>query len=116
MNRLLVAVLAVFMLILPGAASADWVCDGDTMRADLFAGAVDPTGLSGGIPNTSDGTLPGDGVLLHWRELTLQLPRTNNAGVPSYTDGRWWWRVVDQDHPEFFERRGQVITHSCDPV
>jgi len=115
-NRLLVAVLAVFLLIMPGAATADWVCDGDTMRADLIAGAVDPTGLSGGIPNTSDGTLPGDGVLLHWRELTLQLPRTNNAGVPSYTDGRWWWRVVDQDHPEFLERRGQVITHSCDPV
>ena len=116
MNLLLAAILTVFLLVLPAAASADWICDGDTMSVDLIPGAVDPTGISGGIPNTSDGTLPGDGVLLSWRGLVLQLPRTNNAGVPSYTDGRWWWQVVDQDHPEFLERRGTVITHPCDPV
>ena len=64
-----------------------------TLSSLEVGGCCDPTGLPGGIPNTSAGTLPGDGVLIHWRKLTLQLPRTNNAGAPSYTDGRWWWRV-----------------------
>ena len=95
---------------------ADWLCDGDLLHAEAVAGAVDISGLPQGIPNSSAGTLPGDGVLIHWRDLHLQLPRTNNAGAPSYTDGRWWWRVEDPDHPEFLERRGSVLTHSCEPA
>jgi len=55
-------------------------------------------------------------VLLTWRDITLQLPRTNNAGTPSYTDGRWWWREDDPEQPEFFERRGSIIRHSCEPL
>ena len=55
-------------------------------------------------------------MLLSWRDVTLQLPRTNNAGVPSYTDGRWWWREEDPEHPEFLERRGQIIRHDCVPA
>ena len=58
----------------------------------------------------------GDGVLLRWRDVELQLPRTNNAGAPSYTDGRWWWRVVDESAPEFWERRGTVIRHHCELI
>ena len=100
----------------PNVANADWTCDGETLKADLIAGAVDPTGLKQGIPNTLAGTLPGDGVLIRWKQLELQLPRTNNAGAPSYTDGRWWWRVEDLEHPEFLERRGSVITHRCEPL
>ena len=67
----------------------------------ITRGAVDVSGLTGGIPNSLEGTVPGDGVLVRWRDLELQLPRTNNAGAPSYTDGRWWWRVVDASAPEF---------------
>ena len=48
------------------------------------------------------------------RGVSLQLPRTNNAGTPSYTDGRWWWQALDPDRPEFSQRRGEVEHYSCE--
>ena len=116
MKRLFSVLLVLLFCGWPNAANADWICDGEPLKAVRTAGAVDPTGLKQGIPNTLAGTLPGDGVLIRWKQLELQLPRTNNAGVPSYTDGRWWWRVEDSQHPEFLERRGSVITHLCEPL
>ena len=116
--RSLLAVAFVFLIILVGAttASAAWRCEGDLLTVERISGAVDPRGLVQELPNKLDGTLPGDGILLHWRELTLQLPRTNNAGKPSYTDGKWWWREEDSQHPEFFERRGEILRYVCDPA
>jgi hypothetical protein len=85
-------------------------CDGDPLEVQAFDGPVD----ADAIPNRSAGTSPGAFVVLQWRGLSLQLPRTNNAGVPSYTDGRWWWSPVDPDHPEFRQRRGSVQSFSCE--
>ena len=105
-----------WLLVVPQPSWADWMCEGDRLSVEITQGAVDLTGLKQGIPNTSEGTLPGDGVVLRWRDLELQLPRTNNAGSPSYTDGRWWWRVVDASAPEFWERRGSVIRYQCELI
>ena len=103
-----------WLWVSPLPASAAWICDGDSLSIEITRGAVDVTGLTDGIPNSLEGTVPGDGVLVRWRDLELQLPRSNNAGAPSYTDGRWWWRVVDASAPEFWERRGTVIRHQCE--
>ena len=110
------ALLLLCLFVAPQPSRADWICDGDRLSVEITRGALDLTGLAEGIPNTLEGTLPGDGVLLRWRDVELQLPRTNNAGAPSYTDGRWWWRVVDQSAPEFWERRGTVIRHQCELI
>ncbi|BEV36852.1 hypothetical protein [Synechococcus sp. M16CYN] len=101
------------LLINISPAVASWICDGEELTAERFSGAVDVTGIAGGIPNSSDGTLPGDGILISWRGMTLQLPRTNNKGIPSYTDGRWWWREKDLSAPEFKERKGRIVTYEC---
>lgn len=85
-------------------------CDGDPLELRAFDGPVDAAAL----PNRSAGTSPGAFVVLQWRGLSLQLPRTNNVGVPSYTDGRWWWSSVDPDHPTFRQRRGTVQSFSCE--
>jgi len=86
-----------------------YLCDGDPLLVEVFAGAVDAPG----IPNTAAGTPPGAYVVLQWRGLTLQLPRTNNAGAPSYTDGRWWWQTDDPAQPTFKQRRSGIETYSC---
>jgi len=86
-----------------------YVCEGEPLRATVYAGAVDAVD----IPNTVAGTVPGAYALLQWRDLSLQLPRTNNAGAPSYTDGRWWWSPEDPERPEFKQRRASVTTYSC---
>lgn len=112
----LALLLLCWLLVVPQPSWADWICDGDQISVEITRGAVDATGLTEDIPNTLEGTLPGDGVLVRWRDLVLQLPRTNNAGSPSYTDGRWWWRVEDVSAPEFFERRGTVIRHECELI
>ncbi len=98
----------------PAAAGAElgYLCDGDPLVATVRNGAVDAEG----IPNTSQGTVPGAFVTLRWRDLHLQLPRTNNAGPPSYTDGRWWWSLEDPDHPRFLLRRGAVRQIPCQPA
>jgi hypothetical protein len=70
-------------------------CDGDPLSAERVPGAVDATA----IPNTLAGTVPGAYLVLHWRGVQLQLPRTNNAGAPSYSDGKWAWSEEDPDHP-----------------
>jgi predicted NAD/FAD-dependent oxidoreductase len=94
------------------AGTASYRCDGDLLLATRDNGAVDAPG----IPNTVAGTVPGATVLLEWRGLRLQLPRTNNAGPPSYTDGIWWWSLEDPAQPRFLHRRGAIESFSCRAV
>ncbi len=99
-------------------ASVVFRCDGVPLTATLHGGAVDdPT-----IPNRSGGTLPGAFVQLQWQRdgesIALQLPRTNNAGAPSFTDGKWWWSLEDPAHPRFRLRRGGggIEDFACEPA
>jgi hypothetical protein len=113
-TRLLSLVLVLLMLVSAPAAWAApvperYLCDGDGLEATLHNGAVDASE----IPNSEAGTVPGAFIVVQWRGLSLQLPRTNNAGIPSYTDGRWWWQAVDPDRPIFKEYRGSVKTYAC---
>ncbi len=105
-----IAILVILLLTLAGSALADtdpepvaYRCDGARLTALLVSGAVDdPT-----IPDPSRGPVPVGGfVVLHWRDLSLQLPRTNNAGPASFTDGKWWWSLEDPAHPRFRLRQG----------
>ncbi len=116
MIRLLSLVVALLMLLAAPAAWAAavperYLCDGDRLEAIFHNGAVDASE----IPNSEGGTVPGAFIVLRWRGLSLQLPRSNNAGVPSYTDGRWWWQALDPDHPEFAQLRGDVQQYRCEP-
>lgn len=89
-----------------GPPALAYRCAGLPLTATLHGGAVDDPS----IPNRSGGTLPGAFVQLQWQQagepIALQLPRTNNAGPPSFTDGKWWWSIEDPDHPRFRLRRG----------
>mgnify|MGYP004262516493 CR=1 FL=1 len=60
MPALVSVLLALVLLILPSPALADWCCDGDRLSLETISGGVDVRGLAGGIPNTSNGTLPGE--------------------------------------------------------
>ncbi|MFN9644056.1 MAG: hypothetical protein ACK6BG_02775 [Cyanobacteriota bacterium] len=90
--------------LLPPARAASslppqaYLCDGDPLTAQLVRGPLDdPT-----IPDPSAAPVPvGGWVVLRWRDLSLQLPRTNNAGQASFSDGKWWWSLEDPDHPRF---------------
>ena len=116
MPKLLAALLAVLIPLLPllhpasAAAAEHYFCGGDPLSAEVIAGAVDAPG----IPNSSEGTVPGAFIVLQWRGVSLQLPRTNNAGVPSYSDGRWWWQALDPDQPDFAQRRGDWESYRCE--
>ena len=116
-GRLLALLLVLWLGIgLPGVAVAaegvPYLCDGDPLVAVADNGPVDAQG----IPNTAAGTVPGATVVLEWRGQHLQLPRTNNAGPPSYTDGLWWWSLEDPGHPRFLRRRGAIERFSCRAV
>ena len=91
-------------------AAQHFLCEGDSLDAIAFNGSVDAVD----IPNSNDDTVPGAFMVLRWRELSLQLPRTNNAGIASYSDGRWWWQALDPDHPEFVQLRGNAEHYSCE--
>jgi hypothetical protein len=115
--RMLALGLVLLLAVAPAAAMvpaasfpAAYRCDGDLLEAHYDNGAVDAPAIA----NSSAGTVPGAIVLLEWRGLRLQLPRTNNAGAPSYTDGRWWWSLEDPAHPDLRERRGGIRRYACD--
>ena len=93
----------------PDPPPAHFLCEGEPLIAEVHIGAVDAPG----IPNTAGGTVPGAFIVLQWRGVSLQLPRTNNAGIPSYSDGRWWWQALDPEHPDFAQRRGDWENYSC---
>ena len=117
MTQLLALLLALLLPVLglvasPAEAAERWLCDGDLLVATVHNGAVD----AAEIPNSAGGTVPGAFIVLQWRGVSLQLPRTNNAGTPSYSDGRWWWQALDADHPEFAQRRGDWETYRCEPT
>jgi hypothetical protein len=87
-----------------------YLCAGEPLLAEVHHGAVDAPV----IPNSAGGTVPGAFIVLQWRGVSLQLPRTNNAGTPSYSDGRWWWQVRDADQPDFAQRRSDWEHYSCE--
>jgi len=89
-----------------------YLCDGEPLLAEIHNGAVDAID----IPNSSAGTVPGAFVVLQWRGISLQLPRSNNAGQPSYTDGRWWWSSPAPDQIEFEQLRGTVHSYYCQRI
>ena len=112
--------LLALLLVLPAAAFADsgpelsrFLCDGDPLSAALERGAVDAVD----IPNSAGGTVPGSYVVLEWRQLRLQLPRTNDAGAPVFSDGKWLWSPEDPQHPLLRLRRpgGAVQSFPCEP-
>lgn len=120
-TRWLLPPLLALGLLLLGPGSAAWgleevanqpsryCCDGDLLLARVENGAVDAPG----IPNTLAGTLPGAFVVIDWRELHLQLPRTNNAGAPSFGDGRWWWSLEDPSRPSLLLQQAQQTSYAC---
>jgi len=97
-----------------GPKPVAYLCDGEPLEALLVKGGMDdPT-----IPDPSTAPVPVGGfVVLQWRGLSLQLPRTNNAGPASFTDGKWWWSLEDPAHPRFRLRRGRgdVQDFRCGP-
>ncbi len=115
LSPLLGPLLALLLVVSPGAAMGEeaFRCDGDLLLASADNGPVDALD----IPNVAAGTVPGGFVVLRWRELVLQLPRTNNAGAPSYSDGKWWWSLEDPDQPRFRLREGQgtIREFVCEP-
>jgi hypothetical protein len=96
---------------LPLGPPQTFLCDGDPLIATVDGGPVDAVGIA----NTSKGTVPGAFVVLEWRQLRLTLPRTNNAGPPSYTDGQWWWSMEDPARPTFRLRAGESHGFDCRP-
>ncbi|MCT0202502.1 hypothetical protein KQ302_04150 [Synechococcus sp. CS-602] len=90
----------------------DYRCDGDLLAARYDSGPVDDP-LVG---NVSAGTIPGAFAVLRWREVSLQLPRSNDAGPPQYTDGKWFWGLEDPAHPRFLLNSGAQYSFACEAV
>lgn len=117
---LLATALLLLLSLVPPAFAASTLepqvfrCDGDALTAQLIAGPMDDPM----IPDPSSSPVPvGGSVVLQWRGLSLQLPRTNNAGPASFTDGKWWWSLEDPSHPSFRLRSGfgNPETIACEP-
>ncbi|NQV09919.1 MAG: hypothetical protein HQ527_01935 [Cyanobacteria bacterium] len=90
----------------------DYRCDGDPLAARYDSGPVDDP-LVG---NVSAGTIPGAFAVLRWREVSLQLPRSNDAGPPQYTDGKWFWGLEDPAHPRFLLNSGAQYAFACEAL
>ncbi|WP_338442630.1 hypothetical protein VZG28_06675 [Synechococcus elongatus IITB4] len=100
---------------LPSVAQAartevTYVCADAPLVALYDNGPVDDPRVN----NQLAGTLPGAFVVLRWRDLNLQLPRTNIEGAPSYSDNKWFWSLSDPDHPTFFVKVGDRQDFPCD--
>ncbi|BEV36863.1 hypothetical protein CREGCYN_16750 (plasmid) [Synechococcus sp. M16CYN] len=55
MHQLIFIFMAVNLLLINiSPAVASWICDGEELTAERFSGAVDVTGIAGGIPNSSE--------------------------------------------------------------
>ena len=115
--------LSLAILLAPFPLAAAWAlnsppaqsyrCDGEPLTALLVRGAMDEAT----IPDPSNAVVPiGGYVVLQWQGISLQLPRTNNAGPASFTDGKWWWSLEDPDHPRFRLRSGlgAIQDFACD--
>ena len=90
-----------------------YLCDGDPLTALLVKGPLDEPA----IPDPSNAPVPiGGSVVLRWRGVNLQLPRTNNAGEASFSDGKWWWSLEDPAHPRFRLRQplGEAREFACE--
>ena len=95
-------------------AEGHYRCDGEALSTVFQPGAVDAVDL----PNQSAGTLPGSFLVVRWRGIQLQLPRTNDAGPPRFSDGKWLWQFNPGEPPRFLLRQGlgEVQEFGCEAV
>lgn len=114
-SHLLVCLLSFWLAFLNPVAgwalsTEHYICDGEPLEATYDSGPVDAISL----PNTIDGTVPGSVVVLRWRDLTLQLPRTNVAISPIYSDGKWTWSLESGvEQPRFLLNQGATVRFAC---
>jgi hypothetical protein len=109
----LVAWLLCWLLVCCPFTPQPYLCDGDPLTALLVKGPLDEPA----IPDPSNAPVPiGGSVVLRWRGVNLQLPRTNNAGEASFSDGKWWWSLEDPAHPRFRLRQplGEAREFACE--
>ena len=61
-------------------------------------------------------------IVLEWRDVSLMLPISFQAGEISFTDKKWLWSYQDNesglrmDNPRFAQRlpSGDIVEHECE--
>ncbi len=114
MMNILSFLLSLLMSITP---SSTFDCDGEVLKATIrnnlngdFARVID-------LEQVDQGAF----VVLDWKDISLMLPISFQAGEISFTDRKWLWSYQDNEQglhvesPRLAQRipSGEIIEHEC---
>ena len=114
LNILLTFILNVYPPQIFAPESSLFTCDGELLETTIYNNQNGIFTIVAPLQEIDAGGF----VVLHWKELSLMLPRTFNTGETSFTDGKWWWSYEDPEHPQLRlrKRRGDIKDFKCDVI
>ena len=115
MIHLFPLVLSFFLSIIP---SSEFTCDNYPLNATIRNNLNGDFALVSDLEKIDQGAF----IVLEWRDVSLMLPISFQAGEISFTDKKWLWSYQDNenglrmDNPRFAQRlpSGEVIEHECE--
>ena len=107
--------LSLFLVITP---SATFDCDGEMLNATIRNNLNGDFALVNDLEKIDQGAF----IILKWRDVSLMLPISFQAGEISFTDKKWLWSYQDNenglrmDNPRFAQRlpSGEIAEHQCE--
>ena len=110
-------ILSFFITMIP---SHDFRCDNDLLNATIRNNLNGDFALVNDLEKIDQGAF----IVLEWRDVSLMLPISFQAGEISFTDKKWLWSYQDNenglrmDNPRFAQRipSGEIVEHECKAI
>ena len=110
-------ILSFFISIIP---SSDFTCDNYPLNATIRNNLNGDFALVNDLEKIDQGAF----IVLEWRDVSLMLPISFQAGEISFTDKKWLWSYQDNesglrmDNPRFAQRlpSGEIVEHDCEAI
>ena len=108
-------ILSFFISIIP---SPDFTCDNYPLNATIRNNLNGDFALVNDLEKIDQGAF----IVLEWRDVSLMLPISFQAGEISFTDKKWLWSYQDNesglrmDNPRLAQRlpSGEIVEHNCE--
>ena len=97
---------------------SNYICDSSPLEVAIYNNLNGDYRVASDLNNIDLGAF----VVLKWKDYSIMLPRTFNAGEVSFSDGRWHWSYtdhenhIDVENPKFMHvlQKGQMQEYECE--
>ena len=110
----------IFSLLITITPPSEFMCGGEKLNATIYNNLNGDYQINTDLENIDYGAF----VVLKWKDFSIMIPRTFNAGEISFSDRRWWWSYQDKSNPldtlhprlRHMTQKGEIEEYPCEGI